>query len=59
MLNVCMVGHVLLRSTLTTSHGERPIPSEQENAELIAPDFVDAVKNGRDHQHVDVSRPPG
>jgi hypothetical protein len=26
----------------------RPIPTEQENAELIAPDFVDAVTNGRE-----------
>jgi 2-hydroxy-4-carboxymuconate semialdehyde hemiacetal dehydrogenase len=37
-----------LRSTLTTSEGERQIPTEQENAELIAPDFVEAVKEGRD-----------
>jgi Predicted dehydrogenases and related proteins len=36
------------RSTLTTSEGERPIPSEQQNAELIAPDFVDAVRAGRE-----------
>src|SRR5207247_6389579 len=37
-----------LASTLTTSEGELPIPTEEENAELIAPDFVDAVKNGRE-----------
>jgi 2-hydroxy-4-carboxymuconate semialdehyde hemiacetal dehydrogenase len=37
-----------LRSTLTTSEGERPIPTEQENAELIAPDFVAAVEEGRE-----------
>jgi 2-hydroxy-4-carboxymuconate semialdehyde hemiacetal dehydrogenase len=37
-----------LRSTLTTGDGERPIPTEQENAELIAPDFVAAVKEKRD-----------
>jgi 2-hydroxy-4-carboxymuconate semialdehyde hemiacetal dehydrogenase len=37
-----------LRSTLTTKDGERRIPTEQENAELIAPDFVEAVKEGRE-----------
>ncbi len=37
-----------LASTLTTSEGERPIPTEQENAELVAPDFVDAVEHGRE-----------
>jgi 2-hydroxy-4-carboxymuconate semialdehyde hemiacetal dehydrogenase len=37
-----------LRSTLTTGEGERPIPTEQENAELIAPDFVEAVAQGRE-----------
>jgi 2-hydroxy-4-carboxymuconate semialdehyde hemiacetal dehydrogenase len=37
-----------LRSTLTTSEGERPIPTEQENAELIAPEFVAAVEAGRE-----------
>jgi 2-hydroxy-4-carboxymuconate semialdehyde hemiacetal dehydrogenase len=37
-----------LTSTYTTSEGERPIPTEQENAELIAPDFVAAVKEGRE-----------
>jgi 2-hydroxy-4-carboxymuconate semialdehyde hemiacetal dehydrogenase len=37
-----------LASTVTTSQGEVPIPTEEENAELIAPDFVDAVKNGRE-----------
>ena len=36
------------RSTLTTGDGERPIPSEKENAELIAPDFIEAVEKGRD-----------
>lgn len=37
-----------LRSTLTTGQGERPIPTEQENAQQIAPEFVDAVKDGRE-----------
>lgn len=37
-----------LRSTLTTSAGERPIPTEQENAELVAPEFLDAVAHGRE-----------
>ncbi|WP_214371260.1 Gfo/Idh/MocA family protein [Pseudonocardia sp. H11422] len=37
-----------LTSTMTTSDGMRPIPSEQENAELIAPEFLDAVENGRE-----------
>lgn len=37
-----------LRSTLTTKKGERRIPTEQENAELIAPEFVEAVKEGRE-----------
>jgi 2-hydroxy-4-carboxymuconate semialdehyde hemiacetal dehydrogenase len=37
-----------LRSTLTTGEGERPIPTEQENAELIAPEFVAAVEAGRE-----------
>jgi 2-hydroxy-4-carboxymuconate semialdehyde hemiacetal dehydrogenase len=37
-----------LTSTLTTSEGARPIPSEEENAHLIAPDFVDAVRDGRE-----------
>jgi 2-hydroxy-4-carboxymuconate semialdehyde hemiacetal dehydrogenase len=37
-----------LTSTYTTSEGERPIPTEQENAELIAPDFVRAVQDGRE-----------
>lgn len=36
------------RSTLTTGDGEQVIPSEQENAELIAPDFVEAVRDGRE-----------
>jgi 2-hydroxy-4-carboxymuconate semialdehyde hemiacetal dehydrogenase len=36
------------RSTMTTGDGEQPIPSEQENAELIAPDFVEAVRDGRE-----------
>jgi 2-hydroxy-4-carboxymuconate semialdehyde hemiacetal dehydrogenase len=37
-----------LTSTLTTREGARRIPSEQENAELIAPDFVEAVRDGRE-----------
>jgi 2-hydroxy-4-carboxymuconate semialdehyde hemiacetal dehydrogenase len=37
-----------LRSTLTTGQGDRPIPTEQENAELIAPEFVAAVEAGRE-----------
>jgi 2-hydroxy-4-carboxymuconate semialdehyde hemiacetal dehydrogenase len=37
-----------LASILTTSEGERPIPTEQENAELIAPEFVQAIKEGRE-----------
>jgi 2-hydroxy-4-carboxymuconate semialdehyde hemiacetal dehydrogenase len=37
-----------LTSLLTTSEGERPIPTEQENAELIAPEFVEAVRDGRE-----------
>jgi 2-hydroxy-4-carboxymuconate semialdehyde hemiacetal dehydrogenase len=36
------------RATLTTGDGESRIASEQENAELIAPDFVEAVANGRE-----------
>jgi 2-hydroxy-4-carboxymuconate semialdehyde hemiacetal dehydrogenase len=36
------------KSTLTTSEGERRIATERENAELIAPDFVDAVQQGRE-----------
>jgi 2-hydroxy-4-carboxymuconate semialdehyde hemiacetal dehydrogenase len=36
------------RSTLTTRDGEHPISSEQQNAELIAPDFVSAVCKGRE-----------
>ncbi len=36
------------RSTLTTSEGERRIPTEQENAELIAAEFVAAVEEGRE-----------
>jgi 2-hydroxy-4-carboxymuconate semialdehyde hemiacetal dehydrogenase len=36
------------RSVLVTGEGERPIATEQENAELIAPDFVAAVKEGRE-----------
>jgi 2-hydroxy-4-carboxymuconate semialdehyde hemiacetal dehydrogenase len=36
------------RSTMTTGEGEHAIPSEQENAELIAPDFVEAVREGRE-----------
>jgi 2-hydroxy-4-carboxymuconate semialdehyde hemiacetal dehydrogenase len=37
-----------LTSTMTTAEGERPIPTEQDNAELIAPDFVAAVRAGRE-----------
>ncbi|MCW2721077.1 Gfo/Idh/MocA family oxidoreductase [Pseudonocardia sp.] len=36
------------RSTLTTRAGEQRVASEQENAELIAPDFVAAVSEGRE-----------
>src|SRR6476661_2689949 len=36
------------RATLTTGEGERAIATEQENAELIAPEFVDAIENGRE-----------
>ena len=37
-----------LTSLITTAEGERPIPTEQENAELIAPEFVEAVRDGRE-----------
>jgi 2-hydroxy-4-carboxymuconate semialdehyde hemiacetal dehydrogenase len=37
-----------LTSTLRATGGSRPIPSEQENAELIAPDFVEAVRDGHE-----------
>ena len=33
---------------MTTADGERPIPTEQDNAELIAPEFVEAVRDGRE-----------
>jgi 2-hydroxy-4-carboxymuconate semialdehyde hemiacetal dehydrogenase len=36
------------RSTLNTRGGEHPISSEQQNAELIAPDFVSAVHKGKE-----------
>jgi 2-hydroxy-4-carboxymuconate semialdehyde hemiacetal dehydrogenase len=36
------------RSTITTRDGEHPVSSEQQNAELIAPDFVNAVLKGRE-----------
>jgi len=36
------------RAILTTGEGERAIATEQENAELIAPEFVDAIENGRE-----------
>jgi 2-hydroxy-4-carboxymuconate semialdehyde hemiacetal dehydrogenase len=36
------------RSVMFTGDGEQPIASEQENAELIAPDFVRAVQEGRE-----------
>jgi 2-hydroxy-4-carboxymuconate semialdehyde hemiacetal dehydrogenase len=35
-------------ATMTTGDGPRPIASEQDNAELIAPDFVRAVAEGRE-----------
>ena len=35
-----------LRATLTTGQGESPIANEQENAQQIAPEFVEAVKDG-------------
>jgi 2-hydroxy-4-carboxymuconate semialdehyde hemiacetal dehydrogenase len=37
-----------LSSTLQVKEETRPIPSEQENAELIAPDFVRAIVEGRE-----------
>jgi 2-hydroxy-4-carboxymuconate semialdehyde hemiacetal dehydrogenase len=37
-----------LTSVLRAKEGARRIPSEQENAELIAPDFVRAVAEGRE-----------
>jgi 2-hydroxy-4-carboxymuconate semialdehyde hemiacetal dehydrogenase len=37
-----------LTSTLQSKEETRPIPSEQENAELIAPDFVRAIVDGRE-----------
>ena len=36
------------RSTMFTSAGKKQIASEQENAELIAPDFVKAIQEGRE-----------
>src|SRR4029079_3497823 len=36
------------KSTMFTGAGKKQIASEQENAELIAPDFVKAIKDGRD-----------
>ena len=36
------------RATLTTGDGEQGVATEQENAELIAPDFVEAVATGRE-----------
>jgi 2-hydroxy-4-carboxymuconate semialdehyde hemiacetal dehydrogenase len=36
------------RSVMYTGDGEHPIASEKENAELIAPDFVRAVQEGRE-----------
>jgi len=36
------------RATLSSGDGEQPIATEQENAELIAPDFVDAITTGRE-----------
>ncbi|MBV9794481.1 MAG: Gfo/Idh/MocA family oxidoreductase [Actinobacteria bacterium] len=37
-----------VRATLTTGQGERPIRAERENAQLIAPEFIDAVRQGRE-----------
>lgn len=37
-----------ITSTLRVKDGPLPIPSEQQNAELIAPDFVRAVAEGRE-----------
>ena len=36
------------KSTMFTGAGKQQIASEQENAELIAPDFVKAIEDGRD-----------
>lgn len=36
------------RATITTREGEQRVASEQRNAELIAPDFVAAVRDRRD-----------
>ena len=36
------------KSTMFTAAGKTQIASEQENAELIAPDFVKAIEDGRD-----------
>jgi 2-hydroxy-4-carboxymuconate semialdehyde hemiacetal dehydrogenase len=36
------------RSTLTTRGGDHPISSEQQNAQLIAPDFINAVRKGEE-----------
>src|SRR4029077_20706661 len=36
------------KSTMFTGAGKKQIASEQENAELIAPDFVKAIEDGRD-----------
>jgi 2-hydroxy-4-carboxymuconate semialdehyde hemiacetal dehydrogenase len=36
------------RSVMFTAEGEQHIASEQQNAELIAPDFVRAVQEGRE-----------
>jgi 2-hydroxy-4-carboxymuconate semialdehyde hemiacetal dehydrogenase len=35
-------------ATITTGEGPRKVASEQQNAELIAPDFVNAVREGRE-----------
>ena len=37
-----------LAATLTTGEGVARVASEQANAELVAPEFVDAVRAGRD-----------
>jgi len=37
-----------LRATMTTGDGERRIPAEKDNAQLIAPEFIGAVENKRE-----------
>jgi 2-hydroxy-4-carboxymuconate semialdehyde hemiacetal dehydrogenase len=38
------------RSTMFTGEGKQDIASEQQNAELVAPDFVHAIRDGREPQ---------